>query len=73
MARTVERAHSVICLCKVSLLDHLAAFIDSGGRKIADWHAVLNVVYVDFNEQSERFRNVNTLEDLRDLESFVQG
>jgi molybdopterin-guanine dinucleotide biosynthesis protein A len=73
VARTAERAHSVICLCRVSLGDQLAAFIDGGGRKVADWHAALNVVYVDFDEQVERFRNVNTLDDLRDLESFVRG
>jgi molybdenum cofactor guanylyltransferase len=72
VARTAERAHSVICLCKVSLSDHLAAFIDGGGRKVGDWQATLKVVYVDFDAEPERFRNVNTLDDLRDLESFVR-
>jgi molybdopterin-guanine dinucleotide biosynthesis protein A len=72
VARTAERAHSAICLCKVSLGDRLAAFIDGGGRKVGDWQATLNMVYVDFDEQRERFRNVNTLDDLRDLESFVR-
>ena len=73
VARTAERAHSVICLCKVSLGEQLAAFIDKGGRKVGDWQATLNVVFVDFDEQAERFRNVNTLDDLRDMESFVRG
>ena len=73
VARTTQHVHSVICLCRVSLLDNLAAFIASGGRKVSDWHASLKVVYVDFNEAPERFRNVNTVEDLRDLEAFVRG
>lgn len=73
VARTAERVHSVICLCKVSLVDHLAAFMESGGRKVGDWHATLNVVYVDFDERPERFRNVNTMDELRDLESFIRG
>ena len=73
VARTADRVHSVICLCKVSLVDQLAAFIDSGGRKVGDWHATLNVVYVNFDEQPERFRNINTVDELRDLESFVRG
>jgi len=71
VARTPGRVHAVICLCKTSLVDHLAAFMDSGGRKFSDWQATLSVVYVDFDER--RLRNVNTLEDLRDLESFVRG
>ncbi len=73
VARTAERPHSVICLCKVSLGEQLAAFMEKGGRKVGDWQATLNVVFVDFDEQAERFRNVNTLDDLRDLESFVRG
>jgi len=73
VARTAQQVHSVICLCRVSLLDNLAAFMDSGGRKASDWHATLNVVYVDFDEAPERFRNINTVDDLRDLEAFVRG
>jgi molybdopterin-guanine dinucleotide biosynthesis protein A len=73
VARTEQRVHSVICLCRASLLDHLAAFMDRGGRKVSDWHASLNVVYVDFDEAPERFRNINTVEDLRSLEAFVRG
>ena len=73
VARTAQHVHSVVCLCRVSLLDNLAAFMDSGGRKVSDWHASLNVVYVDFDEAPERFRNINTVDDLRDLEAFVRG
>jgi len=73
VARTDQRAHAVICLCKVTLVEHLGRFIDGGGRTVGEWQASLNVVYVDFDEHPERFRNVNTLDDLRDLESFIRG
>jgi len=72
VARTGQRPHSAICLCKTSLVHRLAEFIQNGGRKVADWHATLNLVYVDFDEQPGQFRNINTLEELRDVESFVR-
>jgi molybdopterin-guanine dinucleotide biosynthesis protein A len=72
VARTRERVHAVICLCKVSVSERLGAFIEGGGRKVGEWQATLKVVYVDFDEQAEAFRNVNTVEDLRDMESFVR-
>jgi molybdopterin-guanine dinucleotide biosynthesis protein A len=73
VARTSDRTHSVICLCKVDLAPQLEAFIEGGGRRVGDWHATLKVAYVDFDDVPEGFRNVNTLEDLRELESFVRG
>jgi molybdenum cofactor guanylyltransferase len=72
VARTRERVHAVICLCKVSVTERLAAFMDRGGRKVGEWQATLKVVYVDFDEQEEAFRNVNTVDDLRNMESFVR-
>jgi molybdopterin-guanine dinucleotide biosynthesis protein A len=73
VARSAERVHSVVCLCKVGVGERLSAYITSGGRKVGDWHATLKVVYVDFDEHTEHFRNVNTLDDLRELESLVAG
>lgn len=72
VARTRERVHAVVCLCKVSVSERLAAFIEDGGRKVGEWQATLKAVYVDFDEQAEAFRNVNTVDDLRDMESFVR-
>jgi molybdenum cofactor guanylyltransferase len=72
VARTASQAHPVICLCKASLAGQLADFIDRGGRKVGEWQATLKLVYVDFDREAERFRNVNTLEELRELESFVR-
>lgn len=64
VARTAERAHPVFCLCRVSLLDHLAQYLAGGGRKVEHWYSSLHVVEVSFDDQPEAFRNFNTLEDL---------
>jgi molybdenum cofactor guanylyltransferase len=68
VARTSERAHPVFCLCRVTLLDHLTAFFEGGGRKVEAWYSSLRVTQVDFEDQAEAFRNVNTLEELVELE-----
>jgi molybdenum cofactor guanylyltransferase len=73
VARTTEHVHSVVCLCKATLGERLSQFIAEGGRAVRDWHHTLRVAYVDFNEEAERFRNVNTLDELRELEAFVRA
>ena len=68
VARTSERAHPVFCLCRVTLLDHLTAFFEGGGRKVEAWYSSLDVTEVDFDDQADAFRNINTLEELAALE-----
>jgi molybdopterin-guanine dinucleotide biosynthesis protein A len=50
------------------MLPHLNNFLEGGGRKFDAWYASLNVVEVNFNDTAA-FRNINTLDELRDLES----
>lgn len=73
VARTSERAHPVFCLCRVTLLDHLTAFFDGGGRKVEAWYSSLRVTEVDFDDQADAFRNINTLEELAALEQPRYG
>jgi molybdenum cofactor guanylyltransferase len=68
VARTHERAHPVFCLCRVTLRDHLTAFFEGGGRKVEAWYSSLRVTEVDFDDQADAFRNINTLEELAALE-----
>lgn len=63
-----KQAHPVFSLMKTSLLLHLDAFLQNGGRKVDAWYASLKVVEVNF-EDSAAFRNINTLDDLRQFES----
>jgi molybdopterin-guanine dinucleotide biosynthesis protein A len=63
-----KQAHPVFSLMKASLLPHLSQFLASGGRKVDAWYASLNVTEVVF-EESDAFRNINTLNELRDCEA----
>lgn len=63
IAATLEHSHRTVCLCRCDLSDHLKAFLAQGGRKVGDWQASLKSVEVFFQE-TENFRNFNTLEDL---------
>jgi len=69
VAKTGSQAHPVICLARKRLLSHLAAFLDSGGRKVDAWYSTLHVAEVAFDDQPAAFTNVNTPEDLRAAET----
>jgi molybdopterin-guanine dinucleotide biosynthesis protein A len=63
-----RRTQPVFCLMKSSLLPHLTAFLQDGGRKIDAWYASLNMVEVHFPDEAA-FRNINTVEELRQFET----
>jgi molybdenum cofactor guanylyltransferase len=63
-----RRTQPVFCLMKSTLLAHLTAFLQDGGRKIDSWYASLNVIEVPFPDESA-FRNINTVEELRRFEN----
>lgn len=64
VARTFAQAHPVFCLCRRTLLPHLTAFLDGGGRKIDLWYSTLQVVEVGFDDEAEAFENINTRDEL---------
>jgi molybdopterin-guanine dinucleotide biosynthesis protein A len=65
VAKTGSQAHPVFSLVRASVHDHLSKFLSSGGRKIDAWYSTLEVVEVDFDDEAEAFRNINTLEELK--------
>jgi molybdenum cofactor guanylyltransferase len=64
VARTFEQPHPVFALVARRVLPHLAAFLESGGRKIDAWYATLNVIEVGFDDEADAFRNINTAAEL---------
>lgn len=68
VAKTFDQAHPVFCLCKQSVLPHLAAFLESGGRKIDRWYETLKVVEVNFDDEEDAFRNINTRAELGEFD-----
>jgi len=46
------------------VLKNLESFLSGGGRKIDAWYASLKTVEVNFDDEADAFRNINTLEEL---------
>lgn len=64
VARAGGTVHRAFCLVRRELLPQLDAFLAAGGRKVGLWHASLNVVEVDFDDEAGAFDNINTQEEL---------
>ena len=69
VARTGDQPQPVFSLVRRRVLPHLAAFLESGGRKFDAWYAALDVVEVPFDDQEQAFCNINTREELASLEN----
>jgi molybdopterin-guanine dinucleotide biosynthesis protein A len=65
VAKTGDQPHPVFALVRRDVLDNLQSFLQRGGRKIDAWYASLDHVEVQFDDQADAFRNINTLEELR--------
>ena len=68
IASSDGNAHPVFCLMKKSVLPSLVDFLDAGERKVNTWQKSQKYIEVDFSDCSEAFVNLNTLEELRELE-----
>lgn len=68
VARTGTQPHPVVCLMRKRVLPHLGAYLEGGGRKVDAWYATLNVAEVAFDDCPLAFRNINTAEELREIE-----
>ncbi|MBC3879053.1 molybdenum cofactor guanylyltransferase MobA [Undibacterium sp. FT79W] len=63
-----RQSHPVFSLMKASLLDDLTTFLMQGGRKVDAWFQHLRIAEVVF-EDNTGFRNINTLQELRQFET----
>ena len=64
VARSGDRIHRAFCLMRPGILPKLDAFLAAGDRKVALWHASLNVAEAAFDDAADAFGNINTPEDL---------
>jgi molybdopterin-guanine dinucleotide biosynthesis protein A len=71
VAKTGTQAHPVFCLCRKSLAANLEEFLQSGGRKIDTWYGTLKVAEVAFDDNPRAFANINTVEELCELEKML--
>lgn len=68
VARTFDQPHPVFALVRRSVLSHLTRFLEGGGRKIDAWYATLRTVEVAFDDEAQAFRNINTLDELHQVD-----
>ena len=68
IASSDGNAHPVFCLMKKSVLPSLIAFLDAGERKVSAWQKSQQYIEVDFSDCSDAFVNLNTMQDLADLQ-----
>jgi len=61
------RSHHAFLLCRREVLPGLSAYLAGGGRKIGLWLSGLKVAAVPFADEAA-FANINTLEELKNLE-----
>jgi molybdopterin-guanine dinucleotide biosynthesis protein A len=64
VARSGGRLHPVFLLCRKSVAEELEAYLAKGGRKAENWCTTLQCEQVDFDDQTDAFRNINTPADL---------
>jgi molybdopterin-guanine dinucleotide biosynthesis protein A len=64
VAKTGDQAHPVFSLVRKDVLKNLEQFLTGGGRKIDAWYASLKTMEVNFDDEADAFRNINTLEEL---------
>lgn len=67
VACTGQQAHRAFCLTRREILPKLDAFLASGERKLGLWHASLKVARVAFDDEADAFGNINTREELAQL------
>ena len=68
VARTGDQEHPVFCLMRREVLPSLQRFLGSGQRKIDRWYGELKVSSVAFDDEADAFLNINTREELSNLE-----
>lgn len=68
VAHDGERMQPVYALIPRRLHSSLLDFLNGGDRKIDRWYAAHEIALVDFSDQCDMFRNINTPQDREQLE-----
>ncbi len=68
VAKTGDQAHPVFSLMRRDVHASLRDFLASGQRKIDKWYSALRIVEVPFDDEADAFVNINTREELANLE-----
>ena len=69
VAHNTNRAQPVFMIIDTAVKDSIKEYIESGNRKIDFWYLEKNYKYIYFNENCDYFKNINTEEELNNLET----
>lgn len=69
VAHSGERMQPVFCLMKKQLLSSMNDFLNQGERKIDKWFKQHTLAIADFSDIPKTFDNLNTIEDIKTVES----
>ena len=64
VAKTGDQPHPVFALVRCTVRQNLEEYLSGGGRKIDAWYASLKVIEVQFDDEADAFRNINTRDEL---------
>ena len=64
-----DRLQPVFSLLRTELRDSLRGYLEAGERKIDRWFAAHRMAQADFSDRPDMFRNINTPEELAELEA----
>ncbi len=67
-----NRNQHLHCLIKTSAIDALDAYYNNDGRSMHGWFQQIRLTEVDFTDLSDCFININTLDELSELEKRTQ-
>jgi len=72
VAHDGERIQPLFAMIRRDLLEHLDAFLESGGRRVDRWHEQQQMQLVDFSDSPDSFLNINRPEDRDVLEARIK-
>jgi len=68
IAKSDGVTHPVFCLMKKNILPSLQTFMNRGERKVEAWQKTQTYCEVDFSDCANAFVNLNSIDELRELE-----
>ncbi len=71
VAHNGERMQPVFCLMKKELMSSMNNFLSQGERKIDKWFNQHALAIADFSDIPKTFDNLNTIEDIKSVESTL--
>lgn len=73
VAHAGDRIQPVFTLLRTRLLPSLLEYLERGERKIDLWFSGQRMVTADFSDAPDAFLNINTPDEVRELEARMQG